>query len=210
MSKIIEIKIKDQTNIYQELVKSLYPYRKKKAGTVLFIVEGAKNKPRIALKYPGRKLRMRVSKVKRQNFAPWANLYDFEVVVYKGGKITEGNNFTFSKLFEDFSVYKRNNKDFWIMIEELYYKNTISKEPPKLKGIDPKLFLLVLKWIWIQEDLNYRLGWGEVQSPERYILETRTGARTSEGAGRAKFFAALVLLNYGFSFEDIKKIIPQY
>ena len=72
------------------------------------------------------------------------------------------------------------------------------------------LYLLMLKWMWIQEDFNYRLSWQEVNSPVRYVLETRTGSRTARGAGRAKFFAALVLLKYHFTFEQVKKIIPLY
>ena len=92
----------------------------------------------------------------------------------------------------------------------MYNTNTLIKEPPKLPGIDSKLYLLVLKWIWIQEDFNYRFGWEEVASPVRYVLETRTGTRTAKGAGRAKFFAALILLNHHFTFEEVKKIIPLY
>jgi len=68
----------------------------------------------------------------------------------------------------------------------------------------------MLKWIWIQEDFNYRFSWQEVNSPIRYVLETRTGSRTSKGAGRAKFFAALILLKHHFTFEQVKKIIPLY
>lgn len=79
-----------------------------------------------------------------------------------------------------------------------------------MAGIDPMLYLLMLKWIWAQEDFNYRFGWQEVSSPIRYVLETRTGSRTSKGAGRAKFFAALILLRHHFSFEQVKKIIPLY
>lgn len=43
-----------------------------------------------------------------------------------------------------------------------------------------------------------------------YVLETRTGSRTSKGAGRAKFFAALILLKHYFNFDLVKKIIPLY
>lgn len=66
------------------------------------------------------------------------------------------------------------DESFWKQIEELYYKNTITNTAPALPGIDPLLFLLMLKWIWIQEDFNYRLDWQEVNSPEKYVLETRT------------------------------------
>ena len=96
------------------------------------------------------------------------------------------------------------------MLEELYKNNTITKKQPPLSGINSQLYLLVLKWIWIQEDFNYKFNWKEVGSPVKYVLETRTGSRTSRGAGRAKFFAALILLKHYFEFEEVKKIIPLY
>lgn len=210
MPKVIELKIKDNKRIYQELTQALSPYRKEPPGSVLFIVEGTKRKPIIGIRYPGKKLLKRTLKVERANSALWANLYDFEVVPYKNGKELSTQNFTFGELMRDFQEDKSNNKRFWAMLEELYNDNTITKRPPKLPGIDPLLYLLVLKWIWIQEDFNYRFGWQEVGSPVRYVLETRTGSRTSKGAGRAKFFAALILLKHYFTFALVKKIIPLY
>jgi len=59
MSKIIELKIKNPQKIYQELTEALCPYREKLAGSVLFIVEGTKQKPIIAIRYPGKKLKRR-------------------------------------------------------------------------------------------------------------------------------------------------------
>lgn len=210
MLKIIELKIKDNKKIYQELTQALCPHREESPGTILFIVEGTKKKPIIGIRYPGKKLRKRTLKVERANSVLWANLYDFEVVPYKNGRELNTQDFTFEVLMRDFQENKRNNKKFWEMLEELYNDNTITKRPPKLPGIDPLLYLLVLKWIWIQEDFNYRFNWQEVQSPVRYVLETRTGSRTSKGAGRAKFFAALILLKHYFNFDLIKKIIPLY
>jgi len=67
-----------------------------------------------------------------------------------------------------------------------------------------------LKWIWLQEDFNYKFSWKEVDSPVQYTLENKTGKPTSKGAGRAKFFAALILLKHHFNFEEVKKIIPLY
>ncbi len=210
MPKVIELKIKDTKKIYQELTQALSPYREEPPGSVLFIVEGMKKKPIIGIRYPGKKLRKRTLKVERANSALWANLYDFEVVPYKNGKELDTQKFTFGELMKDFQENKRNNNKFWKMLEELYNDNAISKIPPKLPGINTLLYLLVLKWIWIQEDFNYRFSWKEVGSPIRYVLETRTGSRTAKGAGRAKFFAALILLKHYFSFEQVKKIIPLY
>jgi hypothetical protein len=210
MPKIIELKIKDNKRIYQELTQALCPRREMPAGSVLFIVEGTRKKPIIAIRYPGKKLRRRTLSVERANSALWANLYDFEVVPYKNGKELSTQDFTFEALMGDFQENKRNNKRFWNMLEELFNNNSISRKPPKLPGIDSLLYLLVLKWIWIQEDFNYRFGWQEVESPVRYVLETRTGSRTAKGAGRAKFFAALILLKHYFNFDLVKKIIPLY
>ena len=210
MPKIIELKIKNSKTIYQELTKALSPYREEPAGSILFAVEGTKKKPIVGLRYPGKKVRKRVLKLIRANSALWANLYDFEVVPYKNGKEITTGEFTFEKILRDFQDNKKNSEKFWKQIEELHQNNTITKKPPKLKGINPELYLLMLKWIWLQEDFNYSFSWQEVNSPVRYVLETRTGSRTARGAGRAKFFAALILLKHHFTFEQVKKIIPLY
>jgi len=210
MPKILELTIKDNKKIYKELTQALLPYREKPAGSILFIVEGTKRKPIIGIRYPGRKLQRRKLKIERANSVLWANLYDFEVVPYENGKELNTQRFTFAEMMKDFQENKRNSKEFWEMIEELYKDNTITKKAPNLPGIYPKLYLLVLKWIWSQEDFNYRFNWEEVGSPVRYVLETRKGTRTARGAGRAKFFAALILLKHYFSFELVKKIIPLY
>jgi hypothetical protein len=210
MTKIIEIKIKAQKNIYQELTRVLCPHKNKPTGSVIFIVEGTIKNPIIGLRYPGKKLKKRTLKKPNKNSALWANLYDFEVVPFKNRKEINTYKFTFEEIMKDFQENKRDSKIFWKQIEELYYNNTISKKPPKLAGIDSFLYLLMLKWIWIQEDFNYRLSWQETGSPIKYVLETRTGSRTAKGAGRAKFFAALILLKHYFAFEQVKKIIPLY
>ena len=210
MPKILELTIKDNKKIYQELTQALFPYREKPAGSMLFIVEGTKRKPIIGIRYPGRKLQRRKLKIERANSVLWANLYDFEVVPYENGKELNTQRFTFKEMIRDFHENKQGSKEFWEMIEELYKDNTITKKAPNLPGIYPKFYLLVLKWIWIQEDFNYRFNWEEVGSPIRYVLETRKGTRTAGGAGRAKFFAALILLKHYFSFKLVTKIIPPY
>ncbi|PIP62234.1 hypothetical protein COW98_05145 [Candidatus Roizmanbacteria bacterium CG22_combo_CG10-13_8_21_14_all_35_9] len=210
MAKLIELKIKTPKNIYQKLTHALCPHREEPARSLIFIVEGTKKRPIIGIRYPGKKLRKRELKAVRVNSALWANLYDFEVVPYKNGKEINTQKFTFDELLKDFQENKKNSKRFWMLLEELYNDNVINKKPPKLPGIDSTMYLLVLKWIWIQEDFNYRFNWEEVDSPIRYVLETRTGTRTGRGAGRAKFFAALILLKEYFNFEQVKKIIPLY
>lgn len=206
MPKVIELKIKNLKNIYQELARHLAPHREEGLGSVLFVVEGTKQKPIIAISYPGKKLRKREETKKYK----WANLYDFEVIVYKNGKQIDSKNFTFGKLFEDFYENKIKSEKFWKLIESVYNNNIISENIPELQGIDPKLYLLALKWIWIQEDFNYKFSWQDVDSPIQYILENKKGNPTAKGAGRGKFFAALILLRNKFSFKDAKKIIPPY
>lgn len=211
MSKFIEFKVKDPKNVYQELAKTLYPYKDEPVGSILFIVEGTIGNPVIGLRYPGRKLKKRLLKKPNKNSALWANLYDFEVVPFKNNKEISTQKFTFEEMTGDFYENKRSNEKFWEQIKELYENNIIMQEPPELPGINPTLYLLMLKWIWIQEDFNYRLNWQEVNSPIKYILETRTDSRTARGAGRAKSFAALLLLkDHHFTLEQVKKIIPSY
>lgn len=208
--KTIELKIRENEKIYQELTRAFYPYRENPQGSILFIVEGTKKNPVIGIRYPGKKLKRRTLKIIRANSALWANLYDFEVVPFKNGKEIKTRKFTFDELMKDFQKHKIKSNTFWKLLKEIYYKNVLKKKPPKLGGINPTLYLLVLKWIWLQEDFNYRFKWQEVGSPVPYVLETRTGTRTSGGAGRAKFFAALILLKNDFTFEQVKKIIPLY
>lgn len=210
MTEIIELPIEGGKDIYLNLTKGLYPYRDRTVGSVLVIVEGTKKNPIIGLRYPGRKLVKRQIKVIRSNNVHWANLYDFEVVPFRDGKELTTERFTYQIMLEDFQNHKSQNENFWNCLEEVYKTNEIPKKIPKLGGINPELYLRVLKWIWIQEDLNYRLKWEEVGSPERYILQNRTGTSTSGGAGRAKFFAALILLKHHFNFNQVKKIIPLY
>jgi hypothetical protein len=208
--KIVELKIKNVKNIYHEVAMALLPYRGKETCSVEFIVEGTKDKPIVGIRYPGRKVVKRKMKSKRVNVAKWGNLFDFAVVPYIDGKEVTEQEFTFEKILEDFEKNKKDNEEFWKLIEDIYYKNELLKEPPKLLGIDPKLFLLVLKWIWIEEDFNYKLGWKDVGSPIRYVLLSRRGKPTGKGAGRAKFFAALILLKHHFTLKEVKKIIPLY
>ena len=95
------------------------------------------------------------------------------------------------------------------MIVRLHDNNTIDKEPPKLNGINSRQFLEMLKWMWAQEDLNYKLSWKECCSTLPYRLQNRNGGPTSKGAGRDKFYAALILVYENhFDAASMRKIIP--
>ena len=200
--------IRDPEHIYQELAAFLIRYKDSAQGAHLFIVEGTLENPIIALRYPGRKLikRKHKAKIKPKNFIEWANLCDFEVVAFHNRIEIPKNELTYRKIFEDFATYKIKNAAFCKLLDGVYKHNTITGEIPHLQGIDSRLFLLMLKWMWIQEDLNYRFSSSYVESPIKYRLQTLKGSVTSEGAGRARFYASLFLLRSG---EFDAKIIPK-
>jgi len=208
MKKIIEINIPGGSNIFKHLADTLLPYHTKAVGSYLFIVEGTLAKPRIGIRYPGYKLKQRILKKPNKNSALWANLYDFEVVPFEKGKEGSSVKFTYANLLKDFEVYKKDSAPFWEMIVQVHSDNMIDREPPKLGGIGPRQFLEMLKWMWVQEDFNYKLSWKEVGSKMPYRLQNRNGGPTSKGAGRDKFYAALILVhgNY-FNAASMRKII---
>jgi len=209
MKKIVKIDISNNSNVFEHLTNALLPYHTKAVGSYLFIVEGTLTKPRIGIRYPGRKLIKREIINPRINSIHWANLFDFEVVPFEKWKEGSSVNFTYANLLKDFEAHKKNSKFFWKMIVQLHDHNVIDKKPPKLGGINPQQFLEMLKWMWIQEDLNYKLSWKEAGSTMPYRLQNRNGGLTSKGAGRDKFYAALILVhgNY-FDAASMRKIIP--
>jgi len=200
-----ELKTSNSDNLYNEIALALEPYKERDTLSVEFIVEGNASEPIIGIRYPGKKVTKRASGI-----APWGNLFDFLVVPYENHRELQTQDFTFEKLLQDFDRNKMKSEEFWKCVEEIYYKNSISREPPELHGINSKLFLLVLKWIWIQEDFNYRLNWQDVGSKVRYVLLSRKGSVINRGVGRAKFFAAMILLKYHFTIDEVKKIVPLF
>lgn len=211
VKKTSEIHILGGSNIFKHLADALLPYHTEAVGSRLFIVEGTLAKPRIGIRYPGRKLKQRVLKKPNKNSALWANLYDFEVIPFEKGKEGSSVNFTYPNMLKDFEAHKRGNMSFWKMIVRVHSHNVIDREPPKLSGIDSRQFLEMLKWMWIQEDFNYKLSWKEVGSKMPYRLQNRNGRPTSKGAGRDKFYAALTLIHdHGndFNAANMRRIIP--
>ena len=216
MGELLNLEVKNTERLYHEIAIQLEEYKDKEPHSVRFIVEGDISNPLVAIDYPGKKMFKRPLKSKRKNVAEWANLFDFRVVPYEKGKALGVEDFTFDKFLTDFKDNKSDNEEFWRILEELYCTNELKEEPSVLPGIDSKTFLLTLKWIWIEEDFNYRLKWDDVQSETKYVLaklnkSTGKEQSVSRGAGRAKFFAALVLLHRGdFTYKEVKKIIPLY
>jgi len=209
MAKISELHIPGGPDIFKHLVHALLPYHTKAVSSYLFVVEGTLAKPRIGIRYPGYKLKRRTLKKPNKNSALWANLFDFEVVPFEKGREGSSGHFTYANLLKDFEAHKKNSTSFWKMIMRVHNHNLIDKEPPKLGGIDPRQFLEMLKWMWIQEDLNYKLSWREVGSEMPYRLQNKNGTPTSKGAGRDKFYAALILVYENhFDAASMRKIIP--
>ncbi|NQU84054.1 MAG: hypothetical protein HQ536_05080 [Parcubacteria group bacterium] len=216
MGELLNLEVKNIARLYHELAIKLEKHKDKEPHSMRFVVEGDINNPLVAIDYPGRKMFKRTLNSNRRNVAQWANLFDFRVVPYDKGKALGVEDFTFDKFLTDFKDHKSNNEEFWNILEHLYRTNELIQDPPVLPGIDSKTFLLTLKWIWIEEDFNYRLKWDDVQSETKYVLakiskSTGKEQSVSRGAGRAKFFAALVLLHRGdFTHQEVKKIIPLF
>jgi len=210
MSEKSVLHLRNLENPYHELALILIPHREREQLSVEFIVEGSPDNPLVGIRYPGKKVMRRNIDSTRRNVIRWANLLDFLVVPYQNKRELNPQNFTFDNLIEDFYENKLHNDEFWKCVEDVYYHNTLPERAPKADGIEPLLFLAVLKWIWIQEDLNYRFSWREIDSPVKYILQSARGKRMSKGAGRAKFFGALILLRHDFTLKVVRKIIPMF
>jgi hypothetical protein len=201
------IEISNSSFPFPEIAAQLLPHRAKESHAEEFFVEMEDSNPIVSILYPGKKVAKRPPPKKVE----WANLYDFAVQSYHKGVKLDLSLFTFENMLEDFYENKRDDDDFWELTEEIYDTNLLSRDPPNLPGLDSKVYLLTLKWIWIQEDFRYKYDWKEVKSRTRYVRLSKKGHSLSRGAGRAKFFAAMVLLrNRLFSYEEVKKIIPPY
>ena len=201
-----ELRVSERKDVYKHLAEVLPEYCEKPMFSEIFIVEGMLEKPRVGIRYPGKKLRKRnVS----PRFAQWANLLDFLVVPFVNGVEQLPKEFNYRYILADFDEHKKDSDAFWEMIVELYEKGVITKEPPNLGGLEPKLFLEMLKWLMIQEDLNYKLSCEDTECKVKYVLTNKNGRPTRKGAGRAKFFAALLLVrDKHFDSKIVSKIIP--
>ena len=159
----------------------------------------------MSIVYPGKKVEHR----RPPDGNGWVNLYDFLVQPYSNGTPLSGAGFTFERMLKDFAENKTVSEEFWQILYGVYSRNVLIRNPPSLSGIDSRLFLLVLKWLWILEDLNYRYDWEESRSPIAYEKHTKRDRLIKSGAGRAKLFAALFLVKTGmFTLEQVLKIIP--
>ena len=203
------LKTSSDFSVYKQLAKTLTPFRNEPICSRLFIMEGSQEHPRVGLRYPGYKLKQRVLKRPQKNSALWANLLDFEVVPFIQGKEGSSKLFTYRKLLSDFELHKKGNSVFWKMIEQVHKYNSIPADLPKLEGFDSRQFLEMLKWMLIQEDLNYKLSWEDTGSEIPYRLQNKNGGLTKKGAGRDKFYAALILVHENhFDAATTGKIIP--
>ena len=97
MTEKILLKIVNNSEIYQELMKALIPFKDRPENSVEFIVEGELSCPMVSIRYPGRK----VKRIREDNskYTQWANLLDFLVIPYENGEeIPE--KFTFENILE--------------------------------------------------------------------------------------------------------------
>jgi len=191
--------------LFTDLTKELDPYKEKETISKVFLVDASPdNNVKILIKYPGKKVK------KRNGRIPWANLYDFLVVPNYKGKDMDTRKLQWRNLMKDFYENKIKSKKFWELLENIYKNNEFDyKKVPKLDGMDPTLFFLLLKWMWIQEDINYKYSSKDIPDcPSEYRNETKGGSPT-KGAGRGKFYAALLLVKYhGFTPHEVGRIIP--
>lgn len=208
-TEIQELKTASDFSVYKQLAQILPQFRNEPTRSRLFIVEGTLQHPRVGFRYPGYKLKPRTLTRPNRKSALWANLLDFEVVPFIGGKEESSTLFTYRILLKDFELHKKDDAEFWTRIGQLHKSNFIPHRLPRLRGIGSRQFLEMLKWMWIQEDLNYKLSSKEVDSSLHYRLQNKSGSATGNGAGRDKFYAGLLLVkHHNFDAGKVGKIIP--
>jgi len=211
--KAIDIRDKlKSTKIYEKLTGQLDSHKNKPIGSVCFLVDSDPSGDiKIFIKYPGRKIAKRPLKRINSNSVLWENLYDFFAVPYYLGKEVTEYKFTYKEMLDDFEKFKKNDEDFWGAILHLYEENKIiQKQFGAVGGMSPLLFLYTLKWLWIQEDLNYRFN--HKPNKNEHSIKTPTYyTNKTTGVGRGKFFASLLLVKSGyFSAKDCIKITSLY
>lgn len=203
---IIDIRQKiHAATLFEDLTRELDPYKKKPTTAITFLVDSSPDRRvKILIKYPGRKVKERTGRI------PWANLYDFLVVPKYNGKEVDTRKLQWRNLMTDFCGHKLQSNEFWKVLDGVYRNNEVDYgKVPKLGGMDPTLYLLLIKWMWIQEDLNYRFSSKDIRNcPTEYRNETKGGSPT-RGAGRKKFYAGLLLVKYhNFTPHEVGRIIP--
>lgn len=221
------LKLKKDGDTIINLANELAPFYNKKTFSEEFVVEGTLENPKIILRYPGERRLDRYllhsggkqSKLKIR----WINIFDFFVVTYDDGGEMDGGIFSYWNLADDFYANKRESKEFWDLLENTYNKEDFSDGFPELPGIDPELYLLTLKWMWIQEELNYttliepnqiknkipryelhKMKWEKKDRKKVRIISTSK----VRGIGRKAFYAPLLLMKFhNFTPKEVKKII---
>jgi len=194
---ILRIEEGDTKRMLHDISVALDPFKDKPNESEEFVVEGTLEDPKILIRYPGKKKKRRPLKnPKRKGAVLWEALYDFLVIVIKDGSEVPIKEFSYRKIVADI----RENKDderFWECLDTVYKKNEIPARIPKLDGIDCEALLMVMKWIWLQEDINYKYNWKDIDSPTRY-----TTVRGIRALGRKKS-RAMFLLNrhHGHEFD---------
>jgi len=197
MIGIMKLDLSNSADIFNDIALALYPFRDEAVKSVEYIVEGSIGNPQIIIKYPGYKVEKKGDE--------YYNLFDFYVEPYINNE-PRGELFTHENIIHDFITHKIKSEEFWELVEIIYKENKLMKDPPKLEGIDPRIFLLTLKWIWIQEDFNYRLFYyKDIKSPTPYKLITRGGKIIIEPKkGREMLYEALQKAKEGADFRKLR------
>ena len=189
---LLHIKEGDGKEMLHQIAEALDPYKGLPEASEEFVVEGALEKPEIMIRYPGKKVKKRTLKNPlRQGAVLWEALYDFLVIPISYGRELPFSEFNYRKIAQDFHDHKRGSEDFWECLRLVYKSNIVPIKVPKLPGMDSRILLLTLKWMWLQEDINYKYNSKDISSPTAY-----TYANGSKALGRKKSWAVFVLMKY--------------
>lgn len=209
------------------LANKLAPFYNKKLFSEEFVVEGTLENPKIILRYPGERRIDRYTLCLEKNQSRlkvrWLNIFDFFVETYANGEKMDSGIFSYWNLADDFYSNKRESEEFWSLLDKIYNKEDFSTDFPELPGINSELFLLTLKWMWVQEELNYttliephqienelpkydlhKIKWEKIDNKKVRVISTSK----VRGIGRKAFYAPLLLMKFhNYIPKEVKKII---
>lgn len=201
ISKKIKLNIKDKAFPYRELLECFEKYKHEDKHVIEIKVDEL-DEYEISLLYPGKHVKYLPGKRKKKYY--WEKMGDFKIQPLKNGVSSGVETFKLEDFVRDFHEYKVDNNAFWEALLIVYYTNELPNEIPDADGMDPRLFLLCIKWIYILEDMNYKYTWEEAGSLIPY-------KGVSGKAGRAKLTGSFDLARIKrYTLEELLCIIPLY
>ena len=197
--RLLNVPEGDELKMLHDIAVALDPYKERPEASEEFVVEGTLERPEIILRYPGKKVKRRdVKNPSRKGSVLWEALYDFLVVPIADGKELQFSDFNYRKLADDFCKFKKSSEEFWDCLVQVYEKNTIPDRIPHLPGMNSRVILLTLKWMWLQEDINYKYKSTDIKSPTAY-----TYANNRKALGRKKSWAVFLLMKrHGYDAKE--------